>query len=81
MPRFGSTNKILVAVSSRRFRQYAGLTFVLLAYLGGILGWTWAVQTVETDDARPADTTAVEAPAPDSVGGPAVPVRPATDSR
>jgi len=50
--------------SSRRYRQYAGLALVLLAYLGGILGWTWAVQTVETDRSSPVDTTAVEATVP-----------------
>jgi len=49
--------------SPRRLRRYAGLVLVVLAYLGGILGWAWAVQTVETDRPAPADTPAVEAPA------------------
>jgi len=73
---------MLIVSSSRRYRQYAGLALVLLAYVGGILAWTWAVQTVETDGAPAADTTAVETPAADPVSVPAAPVRPAaTDFR
>jgi len=64
-----STNTLPLIVSSpRRYRQYAGLALVLLAYLGGILGWAWAVQTVETDRTVPADTTAIEAPVPEPLG-------------
>jgi len=56
-----------VPVSSpRRLRQYAGLALVILVYLGGILGWTWAVQTVESPPAAPADTTAVVTPTADT---------------
>ena len=65
------TNASSSTVSSpRRYRQYAGLALVLLAYLGGILGWSWAVQTVETDRSAPADTTAVETSVP-ALPGPA----------
>ncbi len=29
--------------SSDIYRQYAGILLVGVAYLGGIIGWTWAV--------------------------------------
>lgn len=48
-----------IRMSSRRVRQYAGLALVILAYIGGIIGWSWAVQSVEAPDAPPADSTAV----------------------
>ncbi|MFB6249908.1 MAG: hypothetical protein ABEL97_15205 [Salinibacter sp.] len=48
--------------ASRRVRQYVGLALVILAYLGGIVGWTWAVQTIDADRSSPADTTEVVAP-------------------
>jgi hypothetical protein len=60
-------------VASRRLRQYAGLALVVLAFLGGILGWTWALQTVETDDESPVDTTAVEGRRADLPAARAVP--------
>ncbi|MEF8940763.1 MAG: hypothetical protein V5A22_13035 [Salinivenus sp.] len=48
--------------ASRRVRQYVGLALVILTYLGGIVGWTWAVQTVDADRAASTDTTTVVAP-------------------
>ncbi len=30
------------------YRQYAGLAFVILTYVGGIIGWSCAVQQVES---------------------------------
>jgi drug/metabolite transporter (DMT)-like permease len=53
-----------VSSSSRRVRQYVGLALVILAYLGGSVGWTWAVQTVDADRAAPTDTTEVVVPGP-----------------
>lgn len=39
-----------------RSRQYAGLAFVIIAYVGGIIGWSWATLTVESGPTEP-DTT------------------------
>jgi len=61
------------STSSRRLRQYVGLALVVLAYVGGIIGWTWAVQTVDPPPSAPRDSTAVTAPAPGSTGPAAVP--------
>jgi hypothetical protein len=47
-------------MSSRRRRQYIGLAVVIIAYLGGIIGWSWAVSSLDRAPAPPADTTAVE---------------------
>jgi hypothetical protein len=55
-----------VSSSSRRVRQYVGLALVILTYIGGIVGWTWAVQTVDADRAAPRDTTEVVVPEPDA---------------
>jgi hypothetical protein len=52
-------------------RQYVGLALVILAYLGGIVGWTWAVQTVDADRSSPSDTTEVVTPGPDADSPPA----------
>lgn len=57
--------------SARRVRQYVGLALVILAYLGGIVGWTWAVQTVDADRSSPSDTTEVVTPGPDADSPPA----------
>ena len=53
-----------------RTRQYAGLALVVVAYLGGIIGWSWATLTVESEPAAP-DTThsRVEMP-PDAADAP-----------
>ena len=46
-----------VSKSSRRqYRQYAGLTVVAVAYLGGILVWSWAASTA-MDEASTRDST------------------------
>jgi hypothetical protein len=52
-------------------RQYVGLALVILAYLGGIAGWTWAVQTVDADRSSPGDTTEVVVPEPAADAPPA----------
>lgn len=45
---------------SRRHRQYIGLAVVILAYVGGIIGWSWAVCSLDPATAEaPADTTSV----------------------
>lgn len=44
-------------MSSHRFRQYAGLALILVAYMGGMIGWTWAVQTVDSEGASASDGT------------------------
>lgn len=51
-----------------RYRRYAGLAIVILVYLGGILGWSWAVTTVESASTA-ADSTAVHTtpPSPDAL--------------
>lgn len=46
-----------------RTRQYAGLAFVIVAYLGGIIGWSWAALTVDPAPTPPDTThTRVETP-------------------
>ncbi|MFP4227726.1 MAG: DUF547 domain-containing protein [Salinivenus sp.] len=42
--------------ASRRYRQYAGLSIVLVAYLGGIVGWSWAAFSA-MDESAPADSS------------------------
>ena len=44
---------------SRRHRQYIGLAVVILTYLGGIVGWSWAVYTLDSPADPSSDTTAV----------------------
>lgn len=39
-----------------RSRQYAGLALIIIAYVGGIIGWSWATLTVESGPPGP-DTT------------------------
>jgi hypothetical protein len=50
---------------SRRHRQYIGLAVVIITYVGGIIGWSWAVYTLDQTPDAPADTTA----APEDVRG------------
>lgn len=57
-----ATSIAFVSTSSRRVRQYVGLALVIFAYLGGIVGWTWAVQTVDADRSPSRDTTEVVVP-------------------
>lgn len=45
-------------------RQYVGLAIVLLAFVGGLLGWSWAAYTTMSSGPEAADTTS---------GGPAEP--------
>ena len=42
------------------YRQYAGLALVILAYVGGILGWSWAVWQIESSS-PPADSARAQA--------------------
>lgn len=42
-----------------RYRQYAGLALVIIAYVGGIIGWSCAVLQVEADS-----SSATNAPSP-----------------
>lgn len=37
---------MLVSDGSHRYRQYAGLALVIIAYVGGIIGWSCAVLQV-----------------------------------
>jgi len=46
-------------MSSRRRRQYIGLAVVIIAYIGGIIGWSWAVSSLERAPDPPSDSTAV----------------------
>lgn len=46
-------------MSSRRRRQYIGLAFVIIVYVGGIIGWSWAVSSLERAPDPPSDSTAV----------------------
>jgi len=46
----------LVSDGSRRYRQYAGLALVLIAYVGGIIGWSCAVVRVDAESSG-ADST------------------------
>lgn len=60
--------------SNQRWRQYAGLAFVIVAYVGGIVGWSWAVFAVDPEPSSPGTThTQVELP-PSSLT--AVPIKP-----
>jgi hypothetical protein len=45
-----------VSDTDSRARQYAGLALVIIAYVGGIIGWSWATLTVDPDPAA-SDTT------------------------
>ena len=40
-----------------RLRQYAGLALVIIAYVGGIIGWSCAVLEVDNQFSSAADTT------------------------
>ena len=40
-----------------RLRQYAGLALVIIAYVGGIIGWSCAVLEVDNQSSSAADTT------------------------
>lgn len=46
-----------VASFNRRTRQYVGLAVVLIAFIGGLLGWSWAAYTTMSEPGA-ADTTA-----------------------
>lgn len=37
----------------RQYRQYLGLVVVLVAYVGGIIGWSWAAMGVESEPVPP----------------------------
>jgi hypothetical protein len=52
-----------VSDADSRYRQYAGLALIILIYVGGIVGWSWATLTVEPDPTAPDTSQAhVEAP-------------------
>lgn len=44
---------------SRRIRQYVGLALLVVAYVGGIIGWTWATLQIDKSEPAPPDTTQV----------------------
>ena len=48
-----------MASSPNRTRQYVGLAIIVIAFIGGIIGWSWAALTVEPAEtsAAPADST------------------------
>ena len=49
-----------VSNGSPRYRQYAGLALVIIAYVGGIIGWSCAVLQVDpqpSTDPEPAEAT------------------------
>ena len=53
----------LVPDVDSRSRQYAGLAIVIIAYLGGIIGWSWAAFSVDSAPTPPDTThTRVELP-------------------
>ena len=60
----------LVSDIDSRSRQYAGLAFVIIAYVGGIIGWSWATLTVESGPTDP-DTTQTQVESPPSEAEPA----------
>jgi hypothetical protein len=35
--------------TKRRYRQYVGFAVVIVAYVGGIIGWSWAALTVDSN--------------------------------
>ena len=47
----------LVSDRPHRLRQYAGLALVIIAYVGGIIGWSCAVLEVDNQSSSAADTT------------------------
>lgn len=49
-----------------RYRQYAGLALIILAYIGGIIGWSWATLSIDSEPAAPDTThTRIESPPDD----------------
>lgn len=52
-----------------RYRQYAGLAFIILVYVAGLIGWSWATLTVEPGPAAP-DTTRTHVETPPAVSQP-----------
>ncbi|MFB6231332.1 MAG: hypothetical protein ABEL04_09260 [Salinibacter sp.] len=42
---------------SRRYRQYLGLVFLIVVFVGGMIGWTCATLQVKSSGPAPADTT------------------------
>lgn len=59
---------ITVSDSPSRTRQYAGLAVVIVVYLGGIVGWSWAVTSLNSEPTPP-DT--VQTPPSSSEASPA----------
>lgn len=54
--------------------RIAGLAVVGIAYIGGLIGWTWAVRSVPEDDGATQDSTSVVINAVPSMHAGAVPV-------
>lgn len=50
---FSQPASATVSSSAHRIRQYAGIALVVVAYVGGILAWSWAVWTVDSDAEDP----------------------------
>lgn len=56
-----------MSASSRPARQYAGLALIIVAYVGGIIGWSWAALTAEPappPSSTPPDSVVQSARAP-----------------
>jgi hypothetical protein len=53
-----------MASSSHHTRQYVGLAIIIIAFIGGIIGWSWAALTV-----GPAETSAVPADSTQAMRG------------
>lgn len=54
-------------------RQYAGLAFLLVAFIGGIIGWSWAALAVDSEPSAPDS-------AQTRIGGPSAAVSEGTDN-
>ncbi|WP_146109987.1 hypothetical protein [Salinibacter sp. 10B] len=52
--------------STRRYRQYVGLALVIITYVGGIIGWSWAAVTVEPTPTAPDEAYTRVEPLPSS---------------
>lgn len=57
-----------VSDADSRYRQYVGLALIIIAYVGGIIGWSWATFTVDSKPSSPDTTqTRVESPPTEAI--------------
>lgn len=63
------TKRYFVPDSDQRYRQYAGLAVVIVAFVGGIVGWSWAALSVESGPSSP-DSTHTRVEPSDPASGP-----------